>query len=335
MEKIPTVSYKTETSDFDEKFGKANNLINTKKQKTVKSLISYGGLVLSVLIVIAFMIISTTHLKFQEIDETWNPKDALISLFVYIFAVISVHISASDSGTRAGLLHPEYQASTARYSNFKAVVVENDYHAQAIEFCENYTKEEQIRTRRRILADVGITYDLYIAKYIGMDTKELEAKYPNLTKMEKKYIQKANDVKQIHLTPEMLMKRGRAVDDRNPLGISPEKKRIRHFAFLFARTLIISTAMSLMIAEVIMQPSWATFAEAVYKSVVICVQGALGYKYGYDNIVTYTAGYIDDQSDLLDQMIKYAEEHPAKQEALCETTKTSSTPRVETNGLPS
>lgn len=309
MEKIPVSEDRPQES-----VSNINRIYNTKKSKTIKSMISYGGLVLGVLIVIAFMLVSTANVKFQEIsDEGWSLKDALVTLAIYIFAEVAVHAACMDSGTRAGLINPIYTGAVSKYNELKAKIVEEDYHEYANEFCQEYAKEEQIRTRTRILANVGITHATYLDRYIALDAKELAKKYPSLSKNEISAIVKANSVERIVLTPEMLLKRGRAGDGRNPLGRSPEARKNIHLVSTVIRLIASATLISLFAAEVLVSPTWQKFVEAAFKAVIITFQGAMGYRFGFDNIVSYSSDYITDQTDLLDQLIKFAETKRAEQ----------------------
>ena len=62
--------------------------------------------------------------------------------------------------------------------------------------------------------------------------------------------------------------------------------------------------------DVIVNPTWATFAACCLKLLPIVLNGFLGYKSGYDNITIATINYIGDQSDLLQRAIQYLEMTP-------------------------
>ena len=79
-------------------------------------------------------------------------------------------------------------------------------------------------TRHAIITDVGLDFKLYKEKYVGMSKKALR-QVAELTEPQRKAIIKANKVKPIKLTPEMIFKRGRGAGRRVPLGTNPTTKK--------------------------------------------------------------------------------------------------------------
>ena len=60
------------------------------------------------------------------------------------------------------------------------------------------------------------------------------------------------------------------------------------------------------------------FAAIVLKLLSVILNGFLGYKFGYENIVFDTVNYMNDQKDLMQQVIQYVENHPDQKPKLSE-----------------
>ena len=120
----------------------------------------------------------------------------------------------------------------------------------------------------------------------------------------------ANRVKPIRLTPEMILKRGRGSLSRSPLGVEPSKKRRIGYAVKFGSTFILAILLVVVTLKPKADLTWATIAEIILKLFPIVLNGFLGYQSGYENIFVDTVNYMNDQSDLMRQLIRYAEDNP-------------------------
>jgi hypothetical protein len=159
-----------------------------------------------------------------------------------------------------------------------------------------------------LLAIVGFKYDEYIRKYLGVDEEVINANQ-DLSKAQKQAINKANKIKPIRLTPEMILRRGRRAGRRSPLGMDPETNKKIHFGTKLITTLFLTGLMTVIIVDIVVEPTWVVIAGCMLKMIVVITNGFSGYKLGYENIVFDTTNYMSDQSDLMDQAIRYFEEH--------------------------
>ncbi len=123
-----------------------------------------------------------------------------------------------------------------------------------------------------------------------------------------KVVTRANKVRPIKLSPDMIIRRGNARSGRVPLCVSPERKRQVAFASKFGKTFIISAVMVCMNFEIIISPNRATFAAISVKLMTVIISGFMGYKFGYENIVNDTVEYIGCQADLMREYLKYVKE---------------------------
>lgn len=309
MERIPQVSNRTQDAGLQEQVGSAISVVNHKTKRAMRSLISYGGLVLSMVIVIVFIVAMTTKMhSIPPSDIGQYVGDIIMTWLIYCVCASMTYIASSDSGLRAGKLVPDYNNSMARYTELRKAVIEKKYQGKATEFCQKLCKEEQVYTRTTILSNFGITYEQYVELYEGKDKEQLEQEFPNLTKLQIKSICKANAVEQIGLTPEMLMRVGDRSGKREFLGMNPNKKKSLTYVASVTRITLVSAVMAFLVVDMILEPTWATFAESIIKALMITVQGFMGYKFGYDHVTITCAEYAEAQADLLQNLIDYCED---------------------------
>ena len=272
---------------------------NTGK-KIQKSFLNYAGMFVGVLLVAVVVIVMTT-----EIHLTTFADFARISLefFVLAFCSYMMYINLADSGMRFGLQAFSYLKTVEKYDGLKEQIVTEETQGMLNDFCQEYIKKELRNTRVLLLSEVGISYEEYV-KYIGMDKEEID-KLEGLSKNQKKAIIKANGTKPILLTPEMILQRGRNSRKRNPLGISPRTKKNIDYTVKAVQTLLTSALMAVIAFEMVTSPTRTVIAAVCMKLITVIVNGFLGYKFGYENIVFDTSNYISNQSDLLSQFIEY------------------------------
>ena len=272
---------------------------NTGK-KIQKSFLNYAGMFVGVLLVAVVVIVMTT-----EIHLTTFADFARISLefFVLAFCSYMMYINLADSGMRFGLQALSYLKTVEKYDGLKEQIVTEETQGMLNGFCQEYIEKELRNTRVLLLSEVGISYEEYV-KYIGMDKEEID-KLEGLSKNQKKAIIKANGTKPILLTPEMILQRGRNSRKRNPLGISPRTKKNIDYTVKAVQTLLTSALMAVIAFEMVTSPTRTVIASVCMKLITVIVNGFLGYKFGYENIVFDTSNYISNQSDLLSQFIEY------------------------------
>jgi hypothetical protein len=115
-------------------------------------------------------------------------------------------------------------------------------------------------------------------------------------------------VEPIKLTPEMIMRKARGHSKRSPLGTNPNTKKAVHFSSYLVTTVLLTFFLSAMVMQLVAEPTWAMVATCIIRVCAVIMNGFSGYKFGFENIVFDTAGYMNDQGDLMDQAILYLEE---------------------------
>lgn len=274
-----------------------------KARKIFKSITRNAGALLGVFMVFAVIVTATTEIHLASFDDL----TALgLEFFIVFISSYFAYVSCSDSGMRAGLNTETYTTTVKEYEALKKHVVDNDMQRSMYDFCRHYIEEELKNTRMNILATVGFVYSDYKKKWSILSDEEIDSS-EELTEAQKKIVKKANRIAPICLTTEMIMRRGRSDGSRSPLGMTPQTKKKIHFSLKLVSSVLITLGVVLIVAEAIEDPTWETFVTAVWRLVPIITSGVGGYRMGFENIVVDMSEYITDQSDLLQQAIKYIE----------------------------
>lgn len=274
--------------------------VESAKRKTVKTLLDNAGMIVGVFLLFVVAVVTTTDVSVQTAAE----NAALgLEFFVLLFCSYGMYINMTDSGRKQGLATTIYKDTCKRYEELKNKIITSGKQVALAEFCKSYVSEELKSARTSILANVGISYEMYEEKLLGKDLDNLEEA---LTEAQKKAVRLANKLKPVKLTSDMILKRGRGSARRTPLSIDPGKKRSFVFGGKFATTALTSILMGWIALDVITEPSWGVFASVMLKMLAVVLNGFSGYQFGYENIVSDTVNYMNDQSDLMEQVVQAA-----------------------------
>lgn len=285
-----------------------HTMVSTKeaKQKVQKSLLNNAGIFAGVFLIFAVIVIVTTDIRITSFEEI----AALgLDFFLLLFCSYSMYVSASDSGMRHGLQSKLYLESLDKFDLKKQDIIQKKRQPRLHEFCRDYIENELKNARMSVLSVVGFSYKEYSKKWLGVDKKTIK-NADNLSKIQKAAIIEANSINPIILTPEMIMKRGRGNSRRAPLGMKPENKKVIHFSVKLVSTFCVSLVMSIIVLDVVAEPTWVIFASCMLKLLAVVMNGFTGYKFGYENIVFDTVHYMDDQTDLMNQAMQYFDANP-------------------------
>lgn len=299
---------------------KINIGIEDGKKRIAKTFVNNVGLFIGILIVFAVIVIMTTDIHIVSLETIANLG---LDFFLLLFCSYSMYVCCSDSGSKASLGTQTYSDSLQRFTAMKARIIDGGLQTKLLDFCQHYTEEELRSARMALLAVVGLSYEEYTDKYMRLDSAGINAleEHARLTPAQKKAVIKANKIKPVKLTPEMMLRHGRNAHRRSPLEVNPATKKSMQFGFKFVQICGLSFGMSLIALDVIVEPSWIVFASVCLKLFTVVVNGFEGFKIGYDNIIVDTVNYMDGQTDLMQQAITYIENSKATSEiSLVEAT---------------
>lgn len=280
--------------------------MHNTKRKIAKGFINNSGIFVGVFLVFVVIVVFTTDIQLSSFAD-WTKLG--LAFFVLLFCSYSMYINFSDTGMRAGKESETYKKTLGEYDTIKKQIISDKQQGRLLEFCRHFIVEELQSTRHSIITDVGLDFKVYQEKYVGMSKKALKG-ISELTDPQRKAIIKANKVKPIRLTPEMIFKRGRGAGRRVPLGTNPTAKKGTAFAVKFVKISVTTLLTSIIVLDVVINPTWATFAACCLKLMPVILNGFTGYKMGYENIVYDTVNYMSDQIDLIHQFQQYVADYP-------------------------
>lgn len=281
--------------------------ISIERKKLSQLILGNARTLVIAFILFTVIVIMTTDIKLITISSI---KDFGLEFFLILFASYAMYICCADGGTSAGLATEEYKGAIKKFSELKEKMLDNTQFSRMNEFCAYYIAEELTRMRSQYLIVAGIDYEEYLEKYVKLDKSEIKES-KELTKFQQKAIIKANNVKPIRFTPDMLISsQENGSFTRFALSITP--KMYKNFAFgtKFIKMSFVAVGMSLIALQVILEPSWSVFAEVCMKLFTVVINGFDGWTMGYNYIVFKTVKYTDDQSYLMQQALQYIDAHP-------------------------
>lgn len=291
--------------------------MHSKKKRVTRSILNYTGIFVGVLIVFIVTVAFTTDIKLSSIQQV---IELSLAFFVLLFCSYSMFVSLSDTGSRAGKESESYIKTLDEYDKEKKAIIDGKNQGRLTEFCRWYVVDELKNARFSVVTEVGVDFDVYSNEYVGKTEEELKT-CKNLTKPQINAIIRANKITPIKLTPEMIFKRGRGSSRRAPLGVKPEVKKGIGYGTKFFKTCVVSVLTSVIVLDVVITPTWATFAAYILKLCTVMLNGFTGYKFGYENIVYDTVNYMRDQIDLMHRFKQYIEDYPTPLEIGAETAK--------------
>lgn len=278
-----------------------------ERRKVSQFLFGNARTLLMVFILFSVVVVMTTDIRFITLSSI---TDIGLEFFLLLFASYSMYVCCADSGTSAGYASEVYKAAEQRFADLKKQVLENSRYSRMNEFCAYYIAEELKKTRMQYLIVASIKYDDYLDNYSKLSSSEIK-KRTELTELQKKAISKANKVRQIHFTPDMLTTmQGKGIFTRFALTTTPKVYRTVAFGNKFIQMSLTTLGMSLIALQVVLEPSWAVFAEVCMKLATVVMNGFDGRTMGYNNITVDTVNYTNAQSDLMHQAIQYIDAHP-------------------------
>jgi hypothetical protein len=297
MEKVSAIA------EMSRSFEDGVALGHARKKQAAKSLLNNAGIFFSVFLLFVVVIIVTTDISFASPEE-WVGLGR--DFFLLLACTYTMYINCSDSGMRYGLRTDAYLDAVENFDNRKNRIIKDKNQTRLHEFCRHYIEEELQQSKMEELAVVGFSYKDYIDNWLGCDDEKVNEDKA-LSKAQKKAIIKANAIKPIRLTPEMILQRARSKSRRSPLGLDPKTKKKINYAIKLVTNLFIAIFLTGIVIKMIIEPTWIMLADGTLKLIAVIFNGYTGYKYGYENIVFDTTNYMNDQTDLMDQAIEYFE----------------------------
>lgn len=277
-------------------------VIAIERNKISRLILGNARILMMVFILFTVVVVMTTDIRFVTIASL---RDLGLEFFILLFGSYGMYICCTDGGIKNGFSTDVYKNSIKRFSELRERI-ESTMLTRMSDFCTHYIDEELRKTRMQYLSVVCIPYDEYLEKYVKLGKAEIDA-LTDITSAQKKAIKKANNVRRIKLTPEMIMTQGKTIHTRSALAASPETMKNIAFGVKLFKMSFVSICMSLIALDIILEPSWTVFAEVCLKLATVVINGFDGHKDGYNNITVHTVNFVNNQSALMQRAIQYAE----------------------------
>ena len=146
-------------------------IISTERTKLSKVILGNARIIMMVFILFTVVVVMTTDIRFVTISSL---KDLGLEFFIILFASYGMYICCTDGGAKSGYATEAYKASVERFRELKSRI-ENTMLTRMGEFCNHYVDEELKKERMQYLSVVCITYDEYMAKYVKLGNKDVDA----------------------------------------------------------------------------------------------------------------------------------------------------------------
>ena len=274
--------------------------VETARDKTIKTLLDNAGTIVSIFLLFVVGVVMTTDISLKTAAESASIG---LEFYALMFCSYGMYLNCTGSGKKQGLLTDVYRDANSRYEELRRKIKDGGLEEALSAFCRKYVQDELKNARTLILANVGITYERYEKEIIGKDLSKLELDIP-LTEVQIKAVKKANKLKPIKLTSEMIIQKDRVPIRRSPLGINPHTKKIIVFVIKAFTTGFTALLMIRMAFSVLAQPSWGMFASVLLKMLAVILNGFMGYQFGYEHITITSVSFMNSQSDLMEQVVQ-------------------------------
>jgi hypothetical protein len=276
--------------------------IERENKSAPKSLMETAGYVISAAILLVVIVVMTTDIRNITLQSV---ADLSLQMFVLMFLSYGMYVSMYQNGMMAGEKLPLYISVTNRYNQIRDEIASDNNHQALSSFCRGYVEQELKSRIEDLILVWGITYEQY-EKIRFLSRNKLAEQ--GLSKGQIRCVRKANRIRPIKLTPEMLCKQGKAPIKRGVMHIQPAIRRKKDYVKKFFTTSLTSCAMGFIAFELFSEPTWETVCAVVFKLFMVAITGYSGYMRGYDNIVTDSVLYMQDQIDLLGQFKRWKDE---------------------------
>lgn len=292
---------------------KAEEILPLKRKLSffpTASFIEKASYIMAIAILAVIVVVMTTDIKAISVQ---NIKDLSLSMFVLIFCTYCMYVNMYGAGSMAGEKTDRHKDIIAAYNKIKSEVITRDSRKDLAIFCRYIVEKDHKERIEEALIPVGISFEDF-EKVRDLSVGELIEK--GFSKRKIQCIKRANLIRPIKLTPEMLYKQCKGIIKRGLMHMQPEARKKFDMIKQFVITVLTSGAMGIIVFEVFSDPSWSTVCAVVFKVFAVAFTGYRGYVRGYDNIVTDTVLFTQDQIDILEQFRDYrsAKQNGGKEE---------------------
>lgn len=289
-----------ETAPIEYERQKVDTIREMFKTGTQKYFNALGSiLVLVILFVSGFLtIILDGGLNIKE----FGFSSALIMVCSYVYFLLQY-----SRGQIVGKRTKENIQSTERYAELKQKLFKTSGLRALERFCGDYVAEELKQTRTKILRAYNFDYGRYEKEFLSKSRKEIR-KNQELTEVEKKVIIKANAVKKLKLSADMIAKSNNSNEHKKMFNMTTQEYSRQRKMKRLIRLVFLSMFGGFIAASMTVNLSWTGLIKALLQIILTVVSGVFGYRDGYENMATIDTEYRNAQSDLLEEFFNSTKE---------------------------
>lgn len=265
-------------------------------------------------IVVIAMVLSLTDFTFS-LGEFKN--FTALTLFLYAVTTI-VYRNRYNRGKLRGRSDPEYIEALKGYRSAKEKITEFGIASDIPTFCQEYKAQELKEYRKGILADVDLSYEVYIEKYRQLPNRQvMRLPLPHNTR---KAIIKCNKAMPVKLTPGLIMNES-GVADRHKLVSQSGRERERKdkLTQLISRGLVVLLGGAIVI-DFIVDFSFITVAQWLVRMLPIISAIIMGDDSGFCSIAVTETNFKRDQTAIINLLFEYEKAKPIPEETVTEDT---------------
>ena len=222
-----------------------------------------------------------------ELVEIISIDFAMQSVIIVILYMV-IHNALLNNGLRAGKTDEVYVEAHGDYEEMMKKIGENAVGID--DFCDECIESEFVRAKKRLLINAGISYEKYQTDYEGKKRRQIKLPWTK-----KKWVLKANNLKRIMLTPEMILLDDVSAMEREGMPLSRPEKLKRRIKTSMIMTALFGCFTVSILFQCVEGINSAVVVYTFLKLVGLLWNGAKGYMTGISSFTEDAVEYLKVQ----------------------------------------
>ncbi len=269
--------------------------IELGKQKGVRMAMDNMWLIVTFLALAVIVTVMTTDISMESVaDLTAIGQE----FFVLLFCTYIVYLSWGGNGARQGALTKVYTEACGRYNEIRGKIVAENLQVYLADFCRRQIEAELKAVRLNIICSSGLDYEAY-QSFVGKSEDDI--KKAGLTEAQIKAVVKANKVKPVRFTPEMLLQKDKQSFSRAFISVDPVTVQRVSNVWRLISNAAITFLVTITAFDVSASVDWSVVGEVLFKLATVLYGGFCGYQSNYENVTVRAVKHMNVQADYLEQ----------------------------------
>lgn len=250
----------------------------------VKSIVQSISSIIAISTVFVLIGIMFFDIELVEIISIDFAMQSVIIVILYM----TIHNALLNNGLRAGKTDEVYIKAHGEYEEMMRRIGENAVGID--DFCDECIESEFVRAKKRLLINAGISYEKYQTEYEGKKWRQIKLPWTK-----KKWVLKANNLKRIMLTPEMILLDDVSMMEREGMPLSRPEKLNRRIKTSMIITVLFGCFTVSILLDCADGINSATVGYTFLKFVGLIWNGAKGYMTGISSFAEDAVEYLKVQ----------------------------------------